>query len=196
MINKVVVIGGSAGSIRVAKAIFDKLHIGEDGAILICLHRLQTDNSAGLREVLQYTTDTLVREPENGEPIAGGTIYLAPPNVHLVVESDFSFSLSTSPLVQYSRPSIDVLFMSAAEVFQEKVVGMLLTGANRDGAYGMKVIKESGGITITQELSDCFIDTMPKAAMSLTQIDHILDTSSLNQWLKEYFNNPRIIEEM
>jgi two-component system, chemotaxis family, protein-glutamate methylesterase/glutaminase len=186
MINRVAVIGGSAGSIKVLKIILERLIINKQGAVLICLHRLQTDNSTGLRDVLQYPTDTPVIEPKDREAIQGGNIYLAPPNVHLVVEPDLCFSLSTSPLVQYSRPSIDVLFMSAAEVFQENMAGILVTGANRDGAYGMKTIKKSGGKTVVQEPNDCFIDTMPKAAMALTEIDYILKATEINQWLGDY----------
>jgi two-component system chemotaxis response regulator CheB len=186
MINKVVVIGGSAGSIRVVKAILDGLSIDKESAVLICLHRLQTDNSTGLRDVLQYATDTPVIEPQDREALQGGNIYLAPPNVHLVVEPDLCFSLSASPLVQYSRPSIDVLFLSASEVFQENMAGILVTGANRDGAFGMKAIKENGGQTVVQEPSDCFIDTMPRAAMSLTEIDYVLKATSINKWLNEY----------
>ncbi len=187
MINKIAVIGGSAGSIRVVKAILEGLSVDKESAVLICLHRLQTDNSTGLRDVLQYATDIPVIEPQDREPIRGGNIYLAPPNMHLVVEPDLYFSLSASPLVQYSRPSIDVLFLSASEVFQESLVGILVTGANRDGAFGMKAIRESGGQTVVQEPNDCFIDTMPKAAMALTTIDHILDTVSINKWLNNYF---------
>ncbi len=186
MINKVVVIGGSAGSIKVMKIILERLVVNEESAVLICLHRLQTDNSSGLRDVLQYSTDTPVIEPQDREAIQGGNIYLAPPSVHLLVEPDLCFSLSASPLVQYSRPSIDVLFMSAAEVFQESMTGILVTGANRDGAYGMKIIKEGGGKAVVQEPSDCFIDTMPKAAMALTEVDYVLNAADIHQWLGEY----------
>lgn len=186
MINKVVAIGGSAGSIKVLKIILERLRVNEQSAVLICLHRLQNDTSTGLRDVLQYSSDTPIIEPQDREAIQGGRIYLAPPNVHLVVEYDLCFSLSSSPLVQYSRPSIDVLFMSAAEVFQENMVGVLVTGANRDGAYGMKTIKENGGRTVVQEPTDCFIDTMPKAAMALTEINHVLDATEIHQWLNDY----------
>ncbi|TAH22483.1 MAG: chemotaxis protein CheB [Cytophagales bacterium] len=187
MINKVAVIGGSAGSIKVVKTILGGISITNESAILICLHRLQTDVSAGLRDVLQYATNIPVIEPKDREAIQGGNIYLSPPNVHLVVEPDLCFSLSSSPLVQYSRPSIDVLFLSASEVFQENLVGVLVTGANKDGAFGMKAIRESGGKTIVQEPSECFIDTMPKSAMSMTAIDHVLGAESIKTWLDSYF---------
>lgn len=194
MINRVAVIGGSAGSIRVLKTILSGLSFTEKGAILICLHRLQTDVSAGLRDVLQYSTDIPVIEPKDREAIQGGHIYLSPPNVHLVVEPDLCFSLSGSPLVQYSRPSIDVLFLSASEVFQQNLVGVLVTGANRDGAFGMKAIRENGGQTIVQEPSECFIDTMPKSAMAITAIDHVLNAESIRNWLDGYFKEEPILQ--
>jgi two-component system, chemotaxis family, protein-glutamate methylesterase/glutaminase len=187
MINRVALIGGSAGSIKVVKAILTDLYLSESDAILICLHRLQSDTSSGLRDVLQYTSATPIIEPQDRQAIQGGRVYLAPANEHLVMEPDLCFSLSSSPLVQYSRPSIDVLFLSAAEVFQEKAVGILVTGANRDGALGMKSLRECGSTTIVQAPQDCFIDTMPRAAMAITAIDHVLDTASIRQWLINYF---------
>ena len=187
MIRKVALIGGSAGSIKVVKYIFADLKIADTDAILICLHRLQSDVSSGLKDVLQYACPIPIVEPQDRQAIHGGCIYLAPANVHLVVEPDLCFSLSSSPLVQYSRPSIDVLFLSGAEVFQDKAAGILITGANRDGALGMKAVHESGGITVVQSPQDCFIDTMPRAAMSMTVIDHVLDTSEIRNWLLEYF---------
>lgn len=187
MIHRVALIGGSAGSIKVVKAILTDLRIADSDAILICLHRLQSDTSSGLRDVLQYTSPIPIVEPIDRQAIQGGKIYLAPPNEHLVVEPDLCFSLSSSPLVQYSRPSIDVMLLSAAEVFQEKAVGILVTGANRDGALGMKAVRESGGTTIVQNPIECFIDTMPKAAMALTAIDHVLETEDIRKWLLYFF---------
>jgi two-component system, chemotaxis family, protein-glutamate methylesterase/glutaminase len=187
MINRVALIGGSAGSIKVVKAILTDLPLGQSDSIFICLHRLQSDTSSGLRDVLQYTASVPIIEPQDSQAVQGGKIYLAPANEHLVVEPDLCFSLSSSPLVQYSRPSIDVLFLSAAEVFQEKAVGILVTGANRDGALGMKAIRESGGTVVVQDPQDCFIDTMPRAAMAMTAIDHVLDTNEIRNWLLAYF---------
>ncbi|GAB4185925.1 MAG: chemotaxis protein CheB [Thermoflexibacter sp.] len=191
MIRKVAVIGGSAGSIKVVKGILEKVAISANSAVMICLHRLQTDTSSGLKDVLQYSTTTPIVEPQNREAIQGGHIYLAPANYHLVVEPDLCFTLSSSPLVQYSRPSIDALFLSASEVFQEDMVGILLTGANKDGAFGMRAIRASGGITIVQEPSECFIDTMPKAAMQVTAIDHVLTSEGIGNWLNSYLKETK-----
>jgi two-component system chemotaxis response regulator CheB len=192
MIRKVAVIGGSAGSIKVVKAILEKVSVPPHSAVMVCLHRLQKDTSSGLKDVLQYSTTIPVVEPQDREAIQGGHVYLAPANYHLVVEPDLCFTLSSSPLVQYSRPSIDVLFLSASEVFQENMVGILLTGANKDGAFGMKAIRESGGITMVQEPNECFIDTMPRAAMHVTAIDYVLSSDDIGNWLNTYFKETKL----
>lgn len=179
-----VVIGGSAGSIKVVKQLLQDLTVVPSVPIIIVLHRLQTDTSSGLKDVLQYATSLPVIEPENGTKIKQGHIYLAPANQHLVVTENEEFELSTSPLIHYSRPSIDVLFLSAADKYKENLMGILLTGANRDGAYGMKVIKDNNGLTIVQHPAECFMPTMPQAALNITPIDHTLYTHEISQFLK------------
>ncbi len=178
-----IVIGGSAGSIKVVKQILSDLNFVPTIPIIIGLHRLQTDVSSGLRDVIQYSSPLPIIEPKNGEKIKAGVIYLAPVNVHLLVNENKEFELSSSPLVHYSRPSIDILFLSVADVYKQKCMGILLTGANKDGAYGMKVIKDNGGLTVVQEPLDCVIATMPNAAMQLTSIDHVLYSNEIGGFL-------------
>lgn len=185
---KAIVIGGSAGSIRVVKNLLQQLNFTPDIPIMIGLHRLQNDANSNLREVIQYSTSLPVIEPQGGEKIAGGNIYLAPGNYHLIVEPDHTFSLSSSPLVHYSRPSIDMLFLSAADVYRRNLMGILLTGANKDGATGMKAIKDKGGITVVQNPDECFVSTMPQAALALTQIDQVLNTDEIATFLNEGFS--------
>ncbi len=187
--NKIeaIVIGGSAGSIKVVKEILKNLTFQLEIPIIIGLHRLQTDLSSGLCEVIQYATKIPVIEPRNGDKIKKGVIYLAPGNLHLVVNENQEFELSSSPLIHYSRPSIDVLFMSAADVYKQNLLGILLTGANRDGAYGMKAIKESEGMTVVQEPKDCFIPTMTQTALNTTQIDHVLYSHEIAGFLNNNF---------
>ncbi len=182
---KAIVIGGSAGSIKVVKQILKSLSFKPSVPIIIGLHRLQTDNTSGLCEVIQYATELQVIEPIHGEKIKGGVIYLAPANMHLVVNENYEFELSSSPLIHYSRPSIDVLFLSVADIYQENTLGILLTGANRDGAYGMKTIKDNGGLTIVQEPKDCFIPSMTQAALNITEIDHVLYSHEIGSFLNE-----------
>lgn len=184
----VILIGGSAGSIRVVKTILQSLNFVPKIPIILGLHRLQTDISSGLQTVIQFSTALPVVEPMQGQKIENSKVYLAPANRHLIVEYDKTFSLSDSPLVHYSRPSIDTLFLSASEVYQDKILGILLTGANRDGAYGMKIVAENGGKTIVQHPEDCFINTMTKAAIEQTQIDHILNTTEIVVFLNQLFS--------
>ncbi|TAE03722.1 MAG: chemotaxis protein CheB [Bacteroidetes bacterium] len=185
---EVILIGGSAGSIRVLKNILKSLTFVPKIPIIVGLHRLQTDTSAGLRTVIQFSTDLPVIEPVQGQKIENSKVYIAPANRHLIVEYDKTLSLSESPLVHYSRPSIDTLFLSAAEVFQDKIIGILLTGANKDGAYGIKMIAENGGKTIVQHPDDCFINTMTKAAIEMTEIDHILTAQEIASFLNNFFD--------
>src|SRR5690242_20621504 len=95
------------------------------------------------------------------------------------------FAVSTEEMVNNSRPAIDITLGTAAYVFREKLIGILLSGANRDGGLGMKFIKERGGLTIVQEPTECMIDTMPKAALSLTKIDHVLKVDEIVSLMKE-----------
>jgi len=181
---KAITIGGSAGSLKIVKMILQAFTRPSPVPIIIGLHRLQNDPSSGLREVIQFSTNMPVIEPSDGDSIEAGTVYLAPSNRHLIVEPDYTFSLSQSPLVQYSRPSIDVLFLSAADVYKSHLVALLVTGANRDGAMGMKIVKENGGFTIVQDPAESFVDTMPRAALALTNVDKILGVDEMASFLE------------
>jgi two-component system chemotaxis response regulator CheB len=183
---EIIVIGGSAGSIRAARSIFQYLEV-LPVPILMALHRPANDPDSNLRYVLQNTCKMPIVEPIAETLPLPGHIYLAPPNQHLVVEQNRTVALSNSPLVHYSRPSIDVLFLSAADVYHSNAIGILLTGANQDGAMGMKLLKDAGGITAVQDPADCMIDTMPRAAMALTTIDQVLPAQQIAEWLNQSF---------
>ncbi len=178
--------GGSAGSIRAARNIFQFLEV-LPVPILMALHRPANDPDSNLRHVLQNVCKMPIIEPKATTLPQPGHIYLAPPDRHLVVEKNRTLELSNSPLVHYSRPSIDVLFLSAADVYGRNALGILLTGANHDGAMGMKLLKEAGGTTAVQDPADCMIDTMPRAAMALTTIDQVLPAQQLAVWLNQHF---------
>ncbi len=135
-------------------------------------HRHQ-DSCNKLGDNLQQYTPLIVREVEDKEQILTGYVYLAPADYHLLVESGY-FALSTDEPVSYVRPSIDVLFESAADVYGEQVIGVILTGANEDGKQGLKTIKLHFGIAIVQEPSTAECAVMPKAAITAVAIDWIL----------------------
>ena len=124
-------------------------------------------------------------EPYDKQNIKKGHVYLAPANYHMSVELGNYFSLSTEEMVNNSRPAIDITLGSCAYVYRNKLIGILLSGANKDGGLGMKYIKDKGGLTVVQEPTECMIDTMPLAAMSLTTIDHVLRIEQIVRLLNE-----------
>lgn len=183
-IYKAIVIGGSAGSFQGITKILASLPENFELPIIMCLHRLKHVRN-GFVEALSIKSVKPVTEPIDKESIKKGKVYLAPSNYHLSLELGNTFSLSTEEMINNSRPAIDVTLETAAYVYKEKLIGVLLSGANRDGALGMQKIKERGGLTIVQEPSECMIDTMPKAALELAAIDHVLNTDQIINFLLE-----------
>ena len=181
---KAVVIGGSAGSFTVLANILSKIPKDFSLPIIICCHRLKHVRS-GFIEALEIKSVKKVTEPDDKEGIKKGKVYVAPANYHLGIELGNSFALSTEEMVNNSRPAIDITFETAAYVFKEKMIGILLTGANKDGAFGMKSVKEYGGLTIVQEPSECTIDTMPKAALAATKIDYVMKAEQMVKFLND-----------
>jgi len=183
-IYKAVVIGGSAGSFQGVTKILSQLPADFDLPIIMCLHRLKHVRN-GFVEALCIKSIRPVTEPIDKENVKKNGIYLAPANYHLSVELGNSFSLSTEEVINNSRPAIDVTLETAAYVYRHKLVGILLSGANRDGAMGMKRIKDRGGLTIVQDPAECMIDTMPTAALKITQIDYTLKVDDIVKFLTE-----------
>ena len=182
---KAIVIGGSAGSFPVISDILaslekDKVNI----PIIMGLHRLKNIRH-GFVEALDIKSNIPIVEPRDKEAIESGKAYLAPANYHLMVEVGYSFSLSTGPMVKYSRPSIDILLKSAALTYGDSLVGILVSGANTDGADGMKAIKECSGYTIVQDPKEATITTMPDSAINTTQIDQVLKVDEIINFIKE-----------
>ena len=115
-----------------------------------------------------------VKEAEEKERIRPGQVYLAPPNYHLLIEDDLTFTLSIDAKINFARPSIDVLFESAVDVYGKELIGIILTGANNDGAQGLKLISNQGGLTIVQDPETAIAPAMPLAAIAATKVDYIL----------------------
>jgi two-component system, chemotaxis family, protein-glutamate methylesterase/glutaminase len=181
---KAVVIGGSAGSFQGVVKILAQLPKGFPLPIIMCLHRLKHVRN-GFVEALSIKSVVQVTEPNDKENIKKGSVYLAPANYHMSIELGNYFALSTEDMVNNSRPAIDITLSTSAYVYKEKLIGILLSGANRDGALGMKAIHEKGGLTIVQEPTECMIDTMPSAALAATKIDHVMRIDQIVQFLKE-----------
>jgi two-component system chemotaxis response regulator CheB len=181
---KAVVIGGSAGSFQGVVKILSQLPKGFPLPIIMALHRLKHVRH-GFVEALSLKSVVQVTEPHDKEAIKKGGVYLAPANYHLSVELGNYFALSTEEMVNNSRPAIDITLGTCAYVFKDKLIGILLSGANRDGALGMKHISERGGLTIVQEPSECMIDTMPKSALAITRINHTMKVDEIVEFIKE-----------
>ncbi|MCP4757736.1 MAG: chemotaxis protein CheB, partial [Proteobacteria bacterium] len=137
-----------------------------------------------LVRLLRESCRIAVKEAEDGEDIQPEVVYLAPANYHLLVEKNRTLSLSVDKDVNYSRPSIDVLFETAARSFGEKLVGVLLTGANKDGSLGLKTIREHGGLVVVQDPATAEAPIMPLAAIETTEADYILTIQKIADLLE------------
>ncbi|MCS6967785.1 MAG: chemotaxis protein CheB [Cytophagales bacterium] len=181
---KAVVVGGSAGSFQVITRILSELPKDFPLPMFLCLHRLKHVRH-GFVEALSVKSSKPVVEPCDKEPIKRGYIYLAPANYHMSIELGNSIALSTEEMENNSRPCIDYTFETAAYVYRDKLVGILLSGANKDGAYGMMRIKQKGGLTIVQDPEESTISTMPSAALAQTEVDLVLKVDGIIEFLSE-----------
>ena len=179
---RAVVIGASAGGVTALFTVLGALPAGYRIPVVCVLH-LPDDRHSQLAEVLQRRLQRPVCEARDKQPLKPGQVYVAGPGYHLSVERDFTLSLSQEPPRHFSRPSIDFLFTSAADAYGDGLLGVLLTGANEDGAEGLAYIKNSGGRTIVQDPRDAQVALMPEAALALHQPDHILSLSGIEQLL-------------
>jgi len=178
---EVTVIGASLGGLHALEVILKGLPRSLPIAVAIAQHR-HKDSDGELVNALQQYSLLPVVEAEDKQAIAPGRVYLAPANYHLLVEPGY-FALSTEAPVSYARPSIDVLFESAADAYGERVVGAILTGANHDGARGLTKIKAYGGLTIVQAPNSAFSRTMPDAAIAAVPTAKILSLPEIAPFL-------------
>ena len=164
MTYELVAVGASWGGLDALRRLLAHVPDELDVPIAIALHRSPDSIDRGLETTLQRVVGRPVREVDDKEPIEPRHVYLAPPDYHLLVERG-SFALSTDERVQHARPSIDVLFESAADAYGERVIGIVLTGANEDGAAGLRRIADRGGLAIVQDPETAARRTMPDAAI-------------------------------
>jgi two-component system, chemotaxis family, protein-glutamate methylesterase/glutaminase len=177
-----IVMGTSAGGLFSLSYLLEALPQKYPIPLIIVQHRVK-DQRVLLEELLQTKSAIRIKQADEKEAIENGVAYIAPPDYHLLVESDRTFSLSVDEPVRFSRPSIDVLFESAAAVFQAELVGILLTGANNDGAAGIREIRKSGGLTIAQDPREAQYSTMPQAAVDTKCVNHIWSLSEIKDFL-------------
>ncbi|WP_207282358.1 chemotaxis protein CheB [Pseudomonas sp. FW300-N2F2] len=177
-----IVVGASAGGVEALLRVFGHLRKGFGLPILVVLH-LPNERDSQLASVLGHRLAVPVEEARDKQDIAPGTLYVATPGYHLSVEADHCLSLSLEEPVHHSRPSIDVLFESAADVYGEKLLAVVMTGANGDGARGLAKVRALGGITVVQDPAEAQVATMPEAALALHEPDHILTLQGIGQLL-------------
>lgn len=186
---KVIVLGSSIGGLNALSTILPVLPKNFPLPIIIVQH-LSPSSGNFMSRHLDSISRVKVKEVEEKEEILPGVVYIAPSNYHVLVEEDNTISLSVEERVNYARPSIDVLFETAADVYGSNLIGIILTGANNDGSQGLKKIKKLGGIAIVQEPETAENADMPKAALDATEVDYILPLEEIGPFLvKHYFKN-------
>jgi two-component system, chemotaxis family, protein-glutamate methylesterase/glutaminase len=185
-----VVIGASAGGIEVLNVLLPGLPERFAPAVMIVTH-LPPGSPSHLVHALRYRSVLPVVEPDAGEQILAGRIHVAPPGYHMLVEVDRTVALSTDAAVRFSRPSIDVLFESAAAVYGERLLAILLSGANDDGAQGLQSVRALGGTAWVQMPATASSPEMPRAAIERGAVDEILSPQNMAQRLAAMPVSPR-----
>lgn len=181
--TELVVVGASAGALTALITLLPSLPADAASPIAIVIH-VPSRGPNLLVQVLSPHSALPVVEIEDKLPILPGTVYLAPPDYHVLVESDLRFSLEADDPVNFSRPSIDVLFRSAAAVYGNRLLGLVLTGANADGALGLRAIRDAGGFTVVQDPESAAAPDMPRAAIAAAPPHRVLSLPAIGDLLR------------
>jgi two-component system, chemotaxis family, protein-glutamate methylesterase/glutaminase len=182
VVYELIAVGTSWGGLNALTRLLADLPDEIEQPIVIAQHRSVESPEGGLGGLLQSHTSRVVRDAEDKDPLERCHVYLAPPDYHLLVEHG-SLALSVDELVQYARPSIDVLFETAADAYRERAIGIILTGANDDGAAGLARIKQRGGVAIVQDPDTSERRRMPDAALAATDADAVLRIDEMGAFL-------------
>jgi two-component system, chemotaxis family, protein-glutamate methylesterase/glutaminase len=178
-----VVVGASAGGIEALSLLLPALPADTTAALFVVLH-LPRDRPSLLADIFARKCRLKVREAQDKEPVEPGTVYFAPSNYHLLVDRGPQLALSVDDLVHHSRPSIDVLFESAADVYRNRLMGIILTGANEDGAEGLAAVHDSGGMTVVQEPRTAHSPQMARSALKLREPTYVLSLDEIAAMLR------------
>jgi two-component system, chemotaxis family, protein-glutamate methylesterase/glutaminase len=181
---QLVAIGGSWGGLDVLRTIVSGLPADFAAAVVVAQHRSPESHPTAFRDLLGAATRLEVREADDKDELRPGHVYLAAPDYHLLVEGS-ALALSTDEPVQYARPSIDVLLASAAESYRDRCVGVVLTGANADGAQGLRRIVELGGTAVVQAPETAVMTEMPRAALAAVPAAHVAAPAAIAPLLVE-----------
>jgi two-component system chemotaxis response regulator CheB len=186
-----VAIGASWGGLNTIRELLGDLPPDLDAAIVIAQHRSPESHPTAFRDLLGAVTRLRVCEAGDKDPLRPATVYIAAPDYHLLVDPG-GLSLSTDEPVQFARPSIDVLLESAAESYRERCVGIVLTGANADGARGLARVAELGGTAIVQDPTEAVRDEMPRAAVAAVPSARVLRTAAIAPLLVELCGTAKV----
>ena len=173
-----VVIGASSGGLDGLIKLLKRLPQHYMIPTVAVLHQ-RPNRSSGVPDMLSKYTHLQVQEPDDKQGIEAGYFYVAPPNYHLLIDSDKVFSLSLDAPVNFCRPSIDIAMESAADTYRDRLLGCILTGANSDGAEGVMYVKRNGGYVVVQDPKEAAVDSMPKAAIAATDVDAVLSIEQI-----------------
>jgi two-component system chemotaxis response regulator CheB len=182
-VYELIVIGASWGGLEALSRLLDGLPDDVHQPIVVAQHRSPETGDVGLGQLLQHHTQRVVCDPDDKTPLQPDHVYLGPPDYHVLIEAGH-VALSTDAPVQFARPSIDVLFESAADAYGDRTIGIVLTGANADGAKGLARIKERGGVAIVQEPTSSAKRAMPDAAIAATVADAILSLDDIPMFVR------------
>ena len=177
-----IAIGASWGGLQAVGTLLKEIPDELEPAIVIAQHRSAESSRGVLESILQLSSRRPVSEPGDKDPLEPRHVYVAPADYHLLVD-DGCFALSVEDRVQFARPSIDVLFESVAEGYRERAIGIVLTGANEDGAAGLAAIKRNGGVGIVQDPRQAVKRVMPDAAIAASVADAILPLEDIGHFL-------------
>jgi two-component system chemotaxis response regulator CheB len=184
MAYELVAMGGSWGGLAAYDRILPALPKDFPAAIVVVQHRAVDSHRGALTSYLQNRTALSVEEIGDKDPVVPGRVHLAPPDYHTIVEHGH-FALSTEAAVHHSRPSIDVTFQTAADAYGERLIGVILTGANEDGAAGIAAISRNGGVTIAQNPETADKPTMPRAAVATGAVQRVAELDEIGPLLVE-----------
>ncbi len=181
---RAIVIGASAGAVEALGAILPKLPAQFPIPVMVVVH-IPAESRFSLVDLFQKRCQVKLLEAADKEPIQAGTVYFAPPDYHLLVEKDFHLSLSSEEQVMFSRPSIDVLFETASDAFGTGLCGVILSGANSDGAKGLQAIVQNGGVAVVQLPESARSSAMPEAALLVCPSALVLQLEQIGTFLAQ-----------
>lgn len=184
-----IVIGASAGGVEALSMLLPALPADSRVAVFVVVH-LPRERPSLLVQIFERRCALPLCEAEDKQPVSPGTVYFAPPDYHMLVEHDRRIALSSDDAVHYSRPSVDVLFESAADVYGERLLGIILTGANEDGTAGLHAVHCAGGITVVQQPDDAQVPQMVRSALRRSPPDFLLPLQEIAPLLKTVAGTP------